>query len=146
VTAAAHQRKVRWSRRNHSMNREPRGYQAYITGFPCDVEENRWSMEWFWMDTDFDGFKPAECLLQEAKGNYDQFIDEDGVLKFHFTGFDSMRSQIDKQGTIVRTNPPAKLIWYFQTPRTRAYMSKFLLAAGVPSVYQPMAVPTSLAA
>ncbi|MCO1422818.1 restriction endonuclease fold toxin 5 domain-containing protein [Burkholderia multivorans] len=25
--------------------------------------------------TTFDGFQPSACVLQEAKGNYDQFLD-----------------------------------------------------------------------
>ncbi|WP_322008324.1 restriction endonuclease fold toxin 5 domain-containing protein, partial [Paraburkholderia tropica] len=132
-------------RRNHSMNPEPRRYQARITGFAYGLvtddkgrETNEgWNTEWDWLDIDFDGFQSSQCLLQEAKGNYDQFFKENGELKFPFNGFLRMQEQIATQGEVVRTNPPSKLMWYFETPRTRAYMMNTLRLAGVPSVYQP---------
>ncbi|WP_241023720.1 Tox-REase-5 domain-containing protein [Paraburkholderia sp. Ac-20340] len=72
-------------RRNHSMNPEPRRYQARITGYEYGIttddkgrETNQgWNMEWAWQPTgeptpiNFDGFVKPQCLLQEAKGNYD---------------------------------------------------------------------------
>ena len=124
-------------RRNHSMKPEPRAYQGKITGFPYDTANSLWSMEWSWLDTDFDGFKSAECLLQEAKGNCDQFMDDDGEPKFFFQGFDTMKDQINKQAALVKANPPAKLMWYFQTPLAWEHMIPVLSRAGVPSVYQP---------
>ncbi|MBB3002859.1 hypothetical protein FHX57_005232 [Paraburkholderia tropica] len=50
-------------RRNHSMNPEPRRYQARITGYEYGIttdgkgRETRdgWNMEWAWLGTDFDG-------------------------------------------------------------------------------------------
>ncbi|MGF6264056.1 hypothetical protein OKW49_004984 [Paraburkholderia youngii] len=131
--------------RNHSMNPEPRRYQARITGFEYGIVTNGqgretsqgWNMEWAWLGTDFDGFQPSQCLLQEAKGNYDQFIGADDKPKPFFVGFKRMADQIFDQGTTVRANPPARLTWYFQTPKTREYMISTLRAAGVPSVNQP---------
>ncbi|MBB3002862.1 uncharacterized protein involved in type VI secretion and phage assembly [Paraburkholderia tropica] len=116
-----------------------------ITGFAYGLvtddkgrETNEgWNTEWDWLDIDFDGFQSSQCLLQEAKGNYDQFFKENGELKFPFNGFLRMQEQIATQGEVVRTNPPSKLMWYFETPRTRAYMMNTLRLAGVPSVYQP---------
>lgn len=126
------------------MNPEPRRYQARITGFEYGVtadgkgrETNEgWNMEWDWLDIDFDGFQASQCLLQEAKGNYDQFIGANGKPFDFFKGFTSMAEQIKKQGAIVRSNPPAKLIWYFQTSKTREYMLPILQRFGVSSVLQ----------
>ncbi|MGF6967673.1 hypothetical protein OKW43_004701 [Paraburkholderia sp. WC7.3g] len=131
--------------RNHNMNPEPRRYQARITEFEYGIvtggngneTSQGWNMEWEWLGTDFDGFQPAQCLLQEAKGNYDQFIGVDDKPKPFFAGFKKMTDQIIDQGTKVRANPPARLMWYFQTPKTRQYMLSTLRVAGVPSVNQP---------
>lgn len=121
---------------NHSMSPASREYQARITGFPYDTESNRWSMEWKF-GREFDGFQPAQCLLQEAKANYDQFIDEKGKIKPFFTGFDTMAEQAREQAKVVRAHPPAKLMWYFQTPKAWAHMIDALNDAGVPSAHQP---------
>jgi hypothetical protein len=125
--------------RNHAMQRAPREYQGRITGFEYEVIGGRtgWSMEWCWETVDFDGFRPAQCLLQEAKGNYDQFVDEDGRVKFFFTGFKTMMGQVGRQAALVRGNSPAKLMWYFQTPRAWAHMQPTLRTSGVPSVCEP---------
>ncbi|WP_347881433.1 Tox-REase-5 domain-containing protein [Burkholderia multivorans] len=58
------------------MTAASREYQGRITGRPYSVAEG-WSEEWIWLGTDFDGFVPAECLLQEAKGGYGQFLEFD---------------------------------------------------------------------
>ncbi|WP_041725138.1 restriction endonuclease fold toxin 5 domain-containing protein [Paraburkholderia phenoliruptrix] len=125
-------------RRNHGVNWNSYRYQARITGFPFDTEECRWSKEWQWLGIDFDGFQPGACLLQEAKGNYDQFLDG-SIPKAEkwFEGFRSMEDQIVEQGTTVRMNPPARLTWYFQTPLTYQKMAPLLTRMGVPAVYQP---------
>ncbi|MET3232691.1 UNVERIFIED_ORG: hypothetical protein ABIC54_004899 [Burkholderia sp. 1263] len=127
------------------MNPEPRHYQARITGYEYGIttdgkgRETRdgWNMEWAWLGTDFDGFQPSQCLLQEAKGNYDQFLNEQDMPRFPFQGFKEMADTIQKQGRLVQENPPTKLMWYFETPRTRALMMTALRSAKVPSVYQP---------
>ncbi|MBO2950620.1 restriction endonuclease fold toxin 5 domain-containing protein [Burkholderia pseudomallei] len=125
-------------RRNHGVNWNSYRYQARITGFPFDTEACRWSEEWRWLEVDFDGFQPGECMLQETKGNYDQFLDGSipGAEDF-FKGFDSMETQITNQATRVRANPPARLTWYFQTPLTKRKMTPLLSSLGVRSVYQP---------
>ncbi|KIX54272.1 hypothetical protein SZ31_24720, partial [Burkholderia pseudomallei] len=125
-------------RRNHGVNWNSYRYQARITGFPFDTEACRWSEEWDWLGVDFDGFQPGECMLQETKGNYDQFLDGSipGAEDF-FRGFDKMETQITTQASKVRANPPARLTWYFQTPLTRRKMAPLLASLGVRSVYQP---------
>ncbi|AJX26788.1 restriction endonuclease fold toxin 5 family protein [Burkholderia pseudomallei] len=77
-------------------------------------------------------------MLQETKGNYDQFLDGSipGAEDF-FKGFDSMETQITNQATRVRANPPARLTWYFQTQLTKRKMTPLLSSLGVRSVYQP---------
>jgi hypothetical protein len=125
-------------RRKHGANWNAYRYQARITGFPFDTEECLWSEEWQWQGTDFDGFQPGACLLQEAKGNYDQFLDG-SIPKAGkwFEGFRSMEDQIVEQGTTVRMNPPTRLTWYFQTPLTYKKMAPLLTRMGVLALYQP---------
>ncbi|WP_186143694.1 restriction endonuclease fold toxin 5 domain-containing protein [Burkholderia gladioli] len=125
-------------RRKHGVNWNSYRYQARITGFAFDTEECRWSEEWEWLDIDFDGFQPGDCLLQETKGNYDQFLDGSipGAEDF-FKGFDSMQDQAIAQGTAVRSNPPARLTWYFQTPLAQRKMGPLLARMGAQSIYQP---------
>jgi len=125
-------------RRRHGANWNAYQYQARITGFPYDTEECLWSEEWKWQGTDFDGFQPSTCLLQEAKGNYDQFLDG-SIPKADkwFEGFRSMEDQIVEQGTTVRMNPPTRLAWYFQTPLTYKKMAPLLTRMGVQALYQP---------
>lgn len=125
-------------RKNHGVNWPAYRYQARITGFAFDVEECLWSDEWNWLGIDFDGFQPADCLLQETKGNYDQFLD--GSIpkadKF-FKGFESMEATAVRQGRAVSANPPARLIWYFQTPLAQQRMAMPLRRLGISSVLQP---------
>ncbi|HEX7682021.1 MAG TPA: restriction endonuclease fold toxin 5 domain-containing protein [Trinickia sp.] len=125
-------------RRKHGVNWNSYRYQARITGFAFDIEECRWSDEWEWLDIDFDGFQPGDCLLQETKGNYDQFLDGSipGAEDF-FKGFESMQDQAIAQGAAVRSNPPARLNWYFQTPLAQRKMAPLLARMGVLSIYQP---------
>nr|WP_186229915.1 restriction endonuclease fold toxin 5 domain-containing protein [Burkholderia gladioli] len=122
-------------RANHHMTRAAREYQGRITGWPYSVEEG-WSREWDWQGTDFDGFIPAQCMLQEAKGNYDQFTEMEWAQE-SFKGFRTMETTIMRQGRIVRANPPTKLMWYFQGPKTRAKMLILLRRWGIQSVVVP---------
>ncbi|ASL42529.1 hypothetical protein bAD24_I03500 [Burkholderia sp. AD24] len=123
-------------RRSHYMKPTPREYQGRITGRPFSVPEG-WSEEWVWLDVDFDGFRHEACLLQEAKGNYDRFMTGDGKPKSFFRGFGNMKEQLLRQSEAVNANPPARLVWYFQTPLARQYMLPLLGRARVPSVYEP---------
>ncbi|PRF63980.1 hypothetical protein C6Q09_25995, partial [Burkholderia multivorans] len=104
-------------RNRHGPNWNAYRYQARVTGFAFDTETCQWSDEWQWLGIDYDGFRPQECLLQEAKGNYDQFLD--GSIpkadKF-FKGFRHMREQAVKRAIPVRANPPTRLRYYFQGP------------------------------
>ncbi|WP_124094086.1 restriction endonuclease fold toxin 5 domain-containing protein [Burkholderia gladioli] len=125
------------ARRNHGVNWTSYRYQARITGFTFDSAECRWSDEWSWEGVDFDGFQREACLLQETKGDYDQFLDEDGDPKFFFTGFTDTRRQILRQSAVVAGNPPSQLMWYFMTPRAREYLLPDLRRGRVQSVYQP---------
>lgn len=121
-------------RARHHMNTAPREYQGCITGRPYSVEEG-WSEEWKWLTIDFDGFVAGECLLQEAKGNYDQFLEPWAAISFK--GFADMESAIIRQGRAVSANPPTRLMWYFQTPKTRQKMLRALVQNGVQSVVVP---------
>ncbi|WP_084530919.1 restriction endonuclease fold toxin 5 domain-containing protein [Burkholderia sp. WSM2232] len=123
---------------NHGVNWTSYRYQARITGFPFDSEECRWSDEWKWQGIDFDGFMPAACMLQETKGDYDQFIDPfTGEVKPFFSGFIGMQEQIVTQANAVNSHPPARLTWYFMTPLARQLMLRVLTRQRVLSVYEP---------
>lgn len=124
-----------FKRANHSMTAAAREYQGRITGWPYSVQEG-WSQEWAWQSIDFDGFVPAQCMLQEAKGNYDQFLEKEWATD-SFKGFDAMTDAIARQGRVVRANPPTQLTWYFQGPKTRAKMVRLLGRWGIQSVVAP---------
>ncbi len=89
------------------------------------------------MGVDFDGFQPQECLMQEAKARYDQFVLRSGEALWFFEGFKAMREQVKRQARAVHANPPTRLLWYFMTPRAREYMLPVLTDEGVPSVVVP---------
>ncbi|WP_407060551.1 Tox-REase-5 domain-containing protein, partial [Burkholderia stagnalis] len=83
------------------MSDHSREYQARITGRPYS-NEGKWNEEWVWEGIAFDGFLPAECMLQEAKAHYAQFLqrDDEGELEplSWFKGFPGMVSDIERQG------------------------------------------------
>ncbi|WCM21302.1 restriction endonuclease fold toxin 5 domain-containing protein [Paraburkholderia bryophila] len=122
-------------RRSYYMNAAPREYQGRITGRQFNVEDG-WSEEWRWEQIDFDGFRPAQCLLQEAKGNYDQFLEMPWTA-VSFKGFRDIEAAIIRQGRIVRSRPPTRLMWYFQGPKTRELMFDVLAQSGIQSVVVP---------
>ncbi|MPT29131.1 MAG: hypothetical protein E2602_20025 [Achromobacter sp.] len=132
-------------RRRHGVNWNAYAYQARVTGYDYDTEYCLWSDEWNWIgvalgtpfDIDFDGFISAQCLLQETKGDYDQFVLDNGKPAKWFGGFVDMEETIRRQARAVRANPPAKLKWYFQTPKTRTMMASALEINGVASTYFP---------
>ncbi|MBU9406344.1 restriction endonuclease fold toxin 5 domain-containing protein [Burkholderia multivorans] len=125
-------------RNRHGPNWNAYRYQARVTGFAFDTENCQWSDEWQWLGIDYDGFKPQECLLQEAKGNYDQFLD--GSIpkadKF-FKGFRHMREQAVKRAIPVRANPPTRLRYYFQGPLSYKRMAPQLRVMSIESEYLP---------
>ena len=117
---------------NHSMPRRARMYQGYVTGWPYDDVDWKWSDEWKWDDKWFDAFVSEPCLIQEAKANYDQFLSTDW-----FTGFGHMREQIVKHGALAKLNPPTRVRYYFQGAGTLAAMRKLLLRSGVEFEHYP---------
>ena len=123
-------------RTNVSMPEVSRVYQGRITGRPYSIKP-AWSEEWRWMGIDFDGFQPQECLMQEAKARYDQFVGRDGMPLPFFEGFEARTDQVKRQAAAVHANPPTRLLWYFMTPRARQYMLPHLQRHGVPSIVHP---------
>ncbi|KVN31711.1 restriction endonuclease fold toxin 5 domain-containing protein [Burkholderia sp. JSH-S8] len=123
---------------NHGVNWPAYRYQARVTGFAFDTESCRWSDEWEWLGIDYDGFKANECLLQEAKGNYDQFLDG-SIPKSDqfFKGFRKMREQALKRAVRVKANPPTRLRYYFQGSLTYNKMSALLRVMSIESEYFP---------
>jgi hypothetical protein len=115
---------------NHYMSEISHEYQERITGFPRGIE-------WEWDGIDFDGFKSPECLLQEAKGDYDQFFDKNGLVKPYFQGFKVMADSAKRQSLPVNSNHPASLTYYFMTPLAYEYMSDRLAPFSIKSIYVP---------
>lgn len=124
-------------RRAHGVNWNAYTYQARITGFAFDTVACRWSDEWLWMGVNFDGFASTECLLQEAKGNYDHFVDGDGQVHVWFKGLRALQDEAARQAAVVLGSPPTKLRWYFQTPRMWEAMAPRLASMRVDSVLFP---------
>ena len=122
--------------RNWNMSEESRAYQTRITGFAPYTE-------WNFGGLDFDGFKSAECLLQEAKALYDQFFDpEDGEPKlfFRLSGGDrKIVRQAQAQTAVVIASAPARLTWYFMQPLSYRYFTRRFAREGVSAVtlFQP---------
>ncbi|NHB90095.1 restriction endonuclease fold toxin 5 domain-containing protein [Photorhabdus tasmaniensis] len=88
---------------------------------------------WLCMDTNFDGWKPAQCLFLEAKAKYDQFFKngepknfyKDVKLKGDMSGHDSMIYQAKKQNSVCITlNNVPKSYWHFLQPVSYAYFSR----------------------
>ena len=117
--------------RNWNMSDASRAYQTRITGFAPYTE-------WNFGGLDFDGFKSAECLLQEAKALYDQFFDpEDGEPKifFRLSGGDrKIVRQAQAQTAVVIASSPARLTWYFMQPLSYRYFTRRFAREGVSAV------------
>lgn len=120
----------------HDMSPAARKYQGYVTGRPYGIDEGRtgWNEEWFWLGTDWDGFVSEECLLQEAKGNYDIFFEPWGRGAKVFM---EMERTIARHASHIHRNPPTRLKWYFQTPKAYAQMKRVLDRNGVESELKP---------
>ncbi|HGL6719819.1 restriction endonuclease fold toxin 5 domain-containing protein [Burkholderia contaminans] len=125
-------------RNNHGVNWPAYRYQARVTGFAYDTEGCQWSEEWEWLGIDFDGFRAEECLLQEAKGNYDQFLDGSipGSDEF-FKGFPKMMKTVVRRAAPVKANPPTRLRYYFQGRLTYQKMARLLKKLKIESEYLP---------
>ncbi|WP_428840336.1 restriction endonuclease fold toxin 5 domain-containing protein [Burkholderia vietnamiensis] len=126
--------------KRRGMSPRSRKYQGRITGRPYSIE-GEWNEEWVWLGTEFDGFVPAECLLQEAKAHYAQFLqrNDEGEMKAQpwFEGYESLFRQLNTQAKKVNLNPPARLKWYFEEAELREYMLPALIENKVASVWQP---------
>jgi hypothetical protein len=122
--------------RNWHMSPQAREYQARVTAFAP-------STEWNFGGIDFDGFTSGECHLKEAKSRYDQFLTggEDSELKPKewFKAFESkMLPQAVAQAAVARAAPPSRLTWYFQGPKTYAYMGpQVMLEIPIVAVHFP---------
>jgi hypothetical protein len=121
-------------RATHFMNPPPRRYQGRVTGWPYSVEQG-WSEEWKWDGAWFDAFVSDPCLIQEAKGNYDQFFQPWTIGKFK--GFEKMMLEIEERGAIAKANPPTRVRYYFQGPKTLEEMRETLLRSQVEFEYFP---------
>jgi hypothetical protein len=120
----------------HDMTPAARRYQGYVTGRPYGVGEGRrgWNEEWKWNNTDWDGFVPEECVLQEAKGNYDIFFEP---WAKNTDAFRDMQKTAFSHAAKVRANPPTRIRWYFQTPKTYELMEPLLKRYSVESEFKP---------
>jgi Restriction endonuclease fold toxin 5 len=115
--------------RSWSMSETSSDYQARVTGFAPGTE-------WSFSGLDFDGFRSAQCLLQEAKARYDQFFDpDDGQPKFFFrlSGARKITQQARIQSAVVASNPPSQLNWYFMQPLSYRYFAR-LFATEAPII------------
>ena len=99
-----------------------------------------------WMDyqvrkREFDGFKPAECLLMEAKAGYDQFFSGPGEFEYDFKKriIHDMVGQVGLQNKAAQPRPPVKLHWYFMEPWTYAYLKPmfFEISPTIKVIFQP---------
>ncbi|WP_175697175.1 restriction endonuclease fold toxin 5 domain-containing protein [Burkholderia ambifaria] len=124
----------------HHMSNHSREYQARITGRPYS-NEGKWNEEWLFEGIYFDGFLPAECMLQEAKSRYAKFLQRDKYGELEpvdwFEGWPSTISDISRQADAVNPFPPTRLTWYFEEPEPREYLLKELMRNSVLSVVQP---------
>lgn len=114
--------------RKWNMSDISREYQARVTGFAPYTE-------WAFSGVDFDGFRSAECLLQEAKARYAQFFNQETDTPkffFSFTGYRKLRKQAEKQGSVTAASPPARLNWYFMEKFVADHMKDLFRNDGLP--------------
>ena len=126
--------------KRHHMSNHSREYQGRITGRPYS-NEGGWNEEWLFQGIYFDGFLPANCMLQEAKSRYARFLqrDDDGELEAAdwFKGWPQTISDISRQADAIKPFPPTQLTWYFEESEPREYLLKELTRNSVLSVVQP---------
>jgi hypothetical protein len=112
-------------------------YQARVTGMPNGPT---FIMEWVFNGVVFDGFESRECLLKEAKGNYDQFFDERGDVREWWKGnVLPIVEEMSRQSVAARPRPSIRLEWFWQQPLSYRFFSELLteIAQDVPHHYHP---------
>ncbi|MBR8223883.1 restriction endonuclease fold toxin 5 domain-containing protein [Burkholderia ambifaria] len=126
--------------KKHHMSDHSREYQGRITGRPYS-NEGEWNEEWLFAGVYFDGFLPADCMLQEAKSRYAKFLqrDDEGELEpaDWFKGWPQTISDISRQANAIKPFPPTRLTWYFEEALVREFLLKELMRNSVLSIVQP---------
>ncbi|MDH5821909.1 Tox-REase-5 domain-containing protein [Luteimonas sp. RD2P54] len=88
---------------------------------------SRTIQEWHFNACEFDGFWPDDCMVVEAKGNYDHFLDENGEPRYFFVYpgvFEPWGLQMQRQkAALTIAEPEGKLLWCF--------MQELTMAAGI---------------
>ena len=85
----------------------------------------------------FDGWKPAECLFLEAKGQYDQFFDKNGNP--WYTGAKDVERQAGRQQEAINLcDDIPDCHWHFMQPVSYAYYKKiFKTYSNITVFYTP---------
>jgi hypothetical protein len=92
--------------------------------------------EWMFNEVEFDGFNSGECLLKEAKTNYDQFLKNSFEPYFWWEkNAEKMVDQAYRQGISAQPSPPTRLRWHFMTPIAFRYFSRLIISASLVSSY-----------
>lgn len=124
--------------KNFKEHRSWMDYQLRITGMPSGPG---FLTEWLYARREFDGFKPAECLLIETKAGYDQFFNDDEEFDYPFQRgiMNKMLGQVRDQNDVAVPRPPVQLRWYFMEPSSYAYMRPLILRISptIQVVYEP---------
>ncbi|EYU13181.1 MULTISPECIES: restriction endonuclease fold toxin 5 domain-containing protein [Photorhabdus] len=123
-------------------------YQTKIAGTIYNPELNLIET-WLCMDTNFDGWKPAQCLFLEAKAKYDQFF-KNGEPDWIFgefrktptskTGAESTIWQAERQNRVcIGLNNIPKSHWHFLQPISYEYFSEmFVPFTNIKTFHTPM--------
>lgn len=114
-------------------------YQHYVVPwFPHDPVGGLIG-EWHFSGVDFDGLHPTECLLIEAKGNYDHLLAQDDwspsgrpfLQPWAVKGIARIAKQSKSQHDVVEPHwPKVRLKWIFQTIMTKLYVAELFLQEG----------------
>ncbi|WP_434526125.1 restriction endonuclease fold toxin 5 domain-containing protein [Photorhabdus asymbiotica] len=123
-------------------------YQTKIAGTIYNPELNIIET-WLCMGTNFDGWKPAQCLFLEAKAKYDQFF-KNGEPSWVFgefrktptnkTGAESTIWQAERQNRVcMELNNIPKSHWHFLQPISYEYFSEiFVHFTNIKTFHTPM--------
>ncbi|WP_058895390.1 Tox-REase-5 domain-containing protein [Herbaspirillum rubrisubalbicans] len=113
-------------------------YQARVTGMRSGP---LFLTEWKYEKREFDGFKPAECLLMEAKAAYDQFFSAPGQFEYDFKKriIWDILIQVKAQHDVALPRPPVQLRWYFMEPWTFEYLQPliFQISPSIQVIFKP---------